>query len=77
MERELAYGNHRSATKYRGEALRNTATNMDLAKAIVLPKAQAKEISGFRWLNRRISCELRVIHDLTFGWGDDTEEGRA
>lgn len=69
LERELAYGSHRSATKYRGKALRNTATNVHLGKSIVLPEAQANEIPGFASAsNPRLNVQER---------GGDTEGGRA
>ena len=45
---ELAYGNHRSALKHRGQVLRKAATDVAMGRTIVLPAAQAQEVEGLR-----------------------------
>ena len=47
---ELAYGNHRSALKHRGEVLRKAATDAAMDRTIVFPATQASEVEGLRIL---------------------------
>lgn len=70
LENERAYGNHRSAAKYRGEVPTKVATDVALGRAIVFTVAQAKDTVGLR-ISLVGAVEKRekllVIHDLMFG----------
>ena len=46
MSRELAYENHRSALKHRGEVLWKVATDVAIGRTIVFPATQAHEVEG-------------------------------
>ena len=80
MGSELAYGNHRSALKHRGEVLRKAATDVAMGRTIALPAAQAHEVEAMRISPVGVVEErekLRVIHGLTFGGQASAREGRG
>ena len=75
---ELAYGNHRSAFKHRGEVLKKAATDAAMGKTIVFPATQAHEMKELRISPVGVVEEkekLRVIHNLTFGRQANAREG--
>lgn len=64
LENELAYVNHRSAAKCRGEVLINMAISVALGRAMDLAVVQAKGIVGLQISQVDVVVEekLRVLH---------------
>ena len=78
MGSELAYGNHRSAHKHRGEVLRKAATDVAMGRTIVFKTTQEHEVEGLRISPVGVIEEkekLRMIHDLTIGGQANAREG--
>ena len=79
MGSELAYENHRSAHKHRGEVLRKAATDVAMGLTNVFTTTQEHEVEGLRISPVEVVEEkekTRVIHDLTFsGQVNAREEG--
>ena len=69
LQREVAYGNHRSVEKHEAEVFRKAMLDVALGRAMVFKVEEAGCIDGIRISPVGVVEEkekIRVIHDLTF-----------
>lgn len=68
LRQELAYRNHRSVHKYKGDMLRKAISDVALGRAMVLKAKKVERMDGLRISPVEVveKKKVRVIHDLSF-----------